>query len=624
MIVTGSEAATAGSTEGDEGATRTGTAGWLPALTVTSAAGLLLVALADTAARRGNSWAEALFWTGLATLFVPVAARLLSAHASRRERLGLVTVLGMGFYLAKIMHSPLSFTFVDEFVHWRTADDIARSHHLFHANPLIPVSPFYPGLEIVTSAVMSVSHLPAFPAGVLVVGVARLVLSLALYLFYEQVGRSARVAGIAAVLYMTNPNFLYFDAQFSYESLALPLTIVVLFAVERRLNVRGSYWVGLNVVTILVIAAIVVTHHLTGFALVALLALRAVTAIPGRMAGDGRHGAGPGGVALLALVLTLAWLAYVATLTIGYLAPNFVSAVSQFVHILLGETQARQLFRSSTGQVEPLWQRITGLASVVLLLAGLPLGLVAFWRQHRASAAGLALAIGALAYPVSLGLRLTASGAEISNRASEFVFVALAFVVAVGVTDYGLSSKSRRMRAWQVLGMVVAATVVLFGGVIVGWPPWDRLPGPYLLLADSRSVEPQGVGAALWARAQLGPDNRVVADRTNVRLMATYGQQRIVTHLYDNVDASIAFIAPTMGPVQRAVLRNGQVRYLVVDRRLSSGLPPGGVYFENDGPFKHPISAAALAKFDNLKGVDRVFDSGDIVIYDVGRLSDGP
>ena len=53
--------------------------GWFPALSVVGATGIFMVAIADTLARGGVSGAELLFWTGLLVLFVPIAARLLSA-----------------------------------------------------------------------------------------------------------------------------------------------------------------------------------------------------------------------------------------------------------------------------------------------------------------------------------------------------------------------------------------------------------------------------------------------------------------------------------------------------------------------------------------------------------------
>jgi hypothetical protein len=58
---------------------------------------------------------------------VPAAVRLIAPEAERPERIGLVALLGMGLYLVKLLHSPMSFTLSDELQHWRTAGDIIES-----------------------------------------------------------------------------------------------------------------------------------------------------------------------------------------------------------------------------------------------------------------------------------------------------------------------------------------------------------------------------------------------------------------------------------------------------------------------------------------------------------------
>src|SRR5258706_420835 len=83
--------------------------------------------------------------------------------------------------IVKVMYSPLSFSGYDEFLHWLTADNITRTGHLFSENALLPVSPDYPGLEIVTNALSTMSSLSTFNAGIIVIGVARLVMILSLF-----------------------------------------------------------------------------------------------------------------------------------------------------------------------------------------------------------------------------------------------------------------------------------------------------------------------------------------------------------------------------------------------------------------------------------------------------------
>ncbi|MFN8568878.1 MAG: hypothetical protein U0Z44_15485 [Kouleothrix sp.] len=103
---------------------------------------------------------------------------------------------GLGLYLIKLLRSPLAFTFPDELQHWRTINNILEQGRLFAWNPILPISPLYPGLENATSAIISLSGLPIFPAGALLIGVVRLVLMLSLYLLFEVLGRSPRTGRV--------------------------------------------------------------------------------------------------------------------------------------------------------------------------------------------------------------------------------------------------------------------------------------------------------------------------------------------------------------------------------------------------------------------------------------------
>ena len=74
--------------------------------------------------------------------------------------------------------------------------------------------------------------------------------------------------------------------------------------------------------------------------------------------------------------------------------------------------------------------------------------------------------------------------------------------------------------------------------------------------------------------------------------------------------------------------RGSALQYLLIDRRLSQSLPLSGFYYEEgeiaQAPHTTPISAAVLGKWDANTAADRIFDSGNLQIYDVRRLSHAP
>lgn len=609
-------------------------------LSLSSALAVCGLVASYAASRAGTGWAEPLFWLSILLLAIPIAVRLLGTTASRRERIILLLILGLGLYLAKVLQSPLAFTLYDELQHLRPAIDILDSGRLFSGNPLLPVYTYFPGLEVATTAIAAISGNDLFMSGMVIIGAARVLLLIGLFLLYEFAGASARTASIAVTIYAANPNFVFFGGQFSYESLALPLAIGILaLAAFRESEPRAR--VRATVAAMLAIGAMVVTHHVTSYALIAFLVILALAEIvaPAQIlvsrigaepeARDGPAGrrlrvalpVGVAGLALFAGVLTAAWMLYVAQIAVRYLAPA-VANLGEFLRLLLGLTSSRALFVTASGPA-PIWEPMVSFASVGLILVALPFGWWLAWGSPGGRALRIALALVALAYPATLALRLSARGAEISSRTTDFVFVGVALVVGLAVARL----HGRGVLAVARPALAVALAVLFVGGLTIGTPAWARLPAPYRVSADARSIEPEGIEAATWMNRVLGPDHRIATDRINRLLMGVYGHQTPITEFAHGVQTALLFQSPSWSAKDVALLRAGGIRYLVVDDRLSTALPETGHYFESGEPFDlvrtQPLAEGALTKFDSIDGVDLLFDSGNIRIYDVGGITGG-
>jgi hypothetical protein len=516
--------------------------------------------------------------------------------------------------------SPLSFTSYDEFLHWRTASDILHTHHLYSENPMLPVSPLFPGLEIVSSALSSLSGCSTFLAGVILVGVAHVLMMVCLFLFFTNLLNSHRLAGIAGLLYIANPHFLFFDSQFSYETLALALMMFVLYLLSQHESTQSERW-KITLLACGVLFAITLTHHMTGYVLDFLLILWALLSHRlGHARETQRHLAI---IAGFAVVLSLLSVLIIRGPLLSYISSYFGTSFKELIRMLTGKRVARQLFVVYNGQVTPFWGRAVMLASVGLISLGLPFGWLCLWQRYRRRASICMLGLVSLFYPLSHLFRFTSSGSEIADRSAAFLFIAVACVLTMCIGQFWCT---RPLSNLQQLLLVVVLSVIFLGGTMLGaGSPWQLLPGPYIVVADRHSIEPQGIQTALWASSWLGPDHRVATDRINRMLMMTYGQQRVVTSLADQVDISPVFFDNQPGPTDLALLRQAHVRYLVVDMRLSTGLPAIGIYFEDGEPasMRHtrPISVIALAKFQFIPGIQRIYDSGDIVIYDIGGVN---
>ena len=499
--------------------------GATPILALVAAGGLVMIALGNNAARDGHGAAPLVFWAGLAAIYAPIAFRLLSRSASRAERIALVALLGVSLFAVRILASPTAFVRFDELGTWRATNDVLQTGHLFSANPLVVSTAGFPGIEVVTAAVAQLTGLSIFHAGLVVLGVARTTLVVALFLFLERATRSARAAGIGVAVYACNPSFLYFDSQFAYESLALMIAAVLLVVAVhwsepgRRDRPRA---VGGMVGAMAVLAAtLAITHHMTSYALLTFLVAWAVlTRLTDRKtpAGSGRgtrvaaNGGGtlaarrgsfldgPGLPAVLVGVTAIAWFVFVAgAVTIDELGKVVTGAVDSTLGLVFGGSGPKTLFAGG-GQSNPMAARALAVGSVIPLLVLIPLGLRRTWRATDSSALWRTLALATLLYPVSLGLRLTQAGSETSQRASEFVFVGVAFFAGLLVSELRWPDRWLRRKA-KALALTAVAVVVFLGGFIIGELPATRQPGQFLVGAEDRSISPQGLAAAALRRA---------------------------------------------------------------------------------------------------------------------------
>jgi hypothetical protein len=185
-----------------------------------------------------------------------------------------------------------------------------------------------------------------------------------------------------------------------------------------------------------------------------------------------------------------------------------------------------------------------------------------------------------------------------------------------------------RFRASRIAYLLVAAYlfIVFMGGFISGWAPTYRLAKPYRVAIGPHLFEPAGVSAARWARAFLGPGNRMATDETNARLMLVYGDQFVLTSREGGIRALIS--SEQLGRGEQYILRVAQTPYVVFDRRVISWDNMRGLYFDQPdaavapgGELLDPITSA---KFDRHKNVSRIFDNGSLTIYDVGAFIENP
>ena len=567
-----------------------------------------------------------IFWLSLLLVVLPAGARIMSRTAGRREILTLAIAVPVALGISRLMLYPTRFMWHDELAHANTLRQLGASHHLFDANPLLPVSAFYPGLEIVTDGVQAMTGLSQHTSGVFVLLAARVVLVLALIGIIEHLTSSVRAATIASLVYVCNPQFLVFNSQFSYQTLALPLAVLTIYLVlDHR---RGR----LPLLAPALGAAVATIHHLTSFLLIGVLLVWFAVAA---LTGDRRVRPEP---LLLTLAATSAGVAGMLAVqgnpVLHYLGQIYRNAVNQ-VHGLAQGQQSHVLFSDFSGDRTPMWQQAALLGSVVLtcLLLLPALWQARVWFADRVSA-GIVLCLLAAMYPlIPLG-HLTFATSEVFDRSSGFVYPGVALVLAclvvrprsTGGSDEG-SDEGSDGGTLLVRGVLPTAvlTVLFVGGVVLGaGPRWNRVPGPYLVAADPRSVDSHNLAAADWLAEEAPAGSRILSDRVGRLLDGAVGGQHPVTYLGDRTNLSGLLLNPVVDPADVRLARRTGLSYVAVDRRLSTSLPRVSVYYENGEWGQRrtaPVPSNSLTKLDGHPGVFRVYDNGAVAIYDVRRIA---
>jgi hypothetical protein len=369
---------------------------------------------------------------------------------------------------------------------------------------------------------------------------------------------------------------------------------------------------------------VVITHHVTSYLFIAFYVFWTCAYIYSSLFGGGKTTLVLD-AAIWNLALVVVWVTTQAKDTLPYLSDIVNGSLNSAYNLIVGSSGPRQLFANSAGDAAIIHERIFAYGSVLILGIGLMFGFWMWWLKFRRNGLPTALTLIAVVYPALPVMRLSDGSWEMANRLSSFVFIGLAWVVALACMYFPVPRKIFKLKQYAV---VFGLTIIFVGGIVAGSAPLARLPQPYRPAAQERSIDHESLMAADWARARLGADNRMAADRTLTTVFGSYGAQRMINNLSDQVSISGIFLNWDLSSDNEKLIQATQLRYLVVEKRITQVLPTLGFYFEDweqaEVPFAQPVNRSVLEKFDYYSSISRVYDSGDIVIYDLKGILDAP
>ena len=602
---------------------------------IVSSMAFFSLSLSQSLGRRSIDGAQTLFWLSFCVIFAGPVLRGVALRAARLERILMILMASMLAYLIKLIYSPTSFAHFDEYLHWVSLSSMLDTGRTFNENTLLPVSPYYPGLESSAAALKLLSGADEFVASAILVGLARLLTALLMFRLAERLTASSRAGGVAAFVFMGNSSFVFFDQQFAYESLAFPLFCGCLF-VSCGINRRGGSGIGTRLTTLsltILIVGLTLTHHLTSY--ICACYLVAILLCDYVLGSRERWGASLF-IAMIVLACPILWNRWSGAPTQSYLGASLSLASADLLNLLSGGARLRGFFIASAGPPTPLALKLGGIVGTLLIAAGLatgylraiqrglgigltfnPIILVKRLSQRRVASSGLVvLAASTLLFPVTVVLRLTPYGWEIGNRLGPFVFVGVSIVIGVSVRYFWQINQSALVTG----GLACAIVTIIFSGMVSGWGV-DALRGAYQISADALSIERMGIAASNWTAVRLGTGNGFASDRVNQILLAGHGKQISLTSLSDDIEIARLFMGDSWSAETLEIILRAKLEFILVDLRLTGGRPKFG-YFDS-APTDPPaeLQARSLLKFNGVDGISRVYDNGYIIIYDVRSLN---
>ncbi len=585
----------------------------------------------------------ALFWLGLSLLLIPLWLLILSRTVSEQLRLPLLALLGFATYLPAFLRAPTRPVFGDAMAHYLSVEEILRTGNPYSSNAIVPIASYFPGLHTLTASLVTVMGTSSiWTVAVGIVATCHVMSLLGIYSISLALTGNKRPAALAAVIYSISPQFSFFDSQFAYETLAVPLLIwslaLILYSQIKLPSARSNSLMT-AIAGVVVGICCVVTHHLTSYILAALLIVIGTIQrlLHDRM--DYRNALIGGS---LIAILGIIWVEITGAPIVSYLGyfPRTAwESLGPITRDLLGKSTrhlastqgsfpnssgTRSLFSGST---LPFYEHY---GAFIVQVIALTCFLISVWRLRKSRCgAYYGFALLALTYFILLPLRLNLAGEQGANRTATFQWIGIAIVISIGMypasngagSSHRFGTKSRNIfgtnqrtkRATRLIITMVLLIVSLVGnyGSVVNAS--FQFPGTFILDSSDGSDTPtEAVHLAQWYLSREGPNTKVVSDTSTERIFETYA----FTGAVGNEFPQWAFFDSRLSSSYLEQLAaSGGISSIVVDRRIVTG---GAAQFSGYPPSNTPaVSNADLRRLISFKWLTPIQSTQNYVIFKV-------
>lgn len=592
-----------------------------------------------------GSFYNSIFWASVITIGLAIFLIIIDKDISEKYKIVCLFVFGAIIYILNVLPSTIHFHFNDELVTFETTKQLYENYRLNNITTHFDLPKYYPGLSLLAVNLKHVTNLDFFAVTRILIGLVHSFVPVFLYMFLKKVSFSGRIASIGTFIYATNPLYVYFHSQYSYESLGIFFGIFFLYVVAKKSFGENS--VAYPIIIMVILAALTITHHLSSlmiFLFIILLAFAVRYSEKGENYQRSFYRSFHDNITALTFTFIFTWMTYMAVMAAGYLYNHFteyykkIFELSLFGGSKIGITSASL---DTAGLPKYEWvidSRIYAPLLVFLSIMGI---IIRKYENGNKNKNGklvgpnpylnTMIIYGPILYILSLGFILT-SGQELALRSWGFLYIGLSLMCAMTIDkllDWNRSDDWRLANFLMLnarytiqvakFSAVIMIMLILIGGISTGDKPIHRVPdllSPKVL--GSGSMTTDVFRSADWFEYNFGRHNNMLGDATTSSVFTYYATQNA-----DIQNSWQIFFPPIMNNNISNFIKYYKIGYTIVDNRITKSIVEGGFYgyveqseyYDKGYGSKTPLPNMNIEKFEYSKNMVNIYNNGNINIY---------
>lgn len=549
---------------------------------------------------------DIIFWIGILLSGISTYIIISSDHKIG-VKLCFLFLFGFVLYIPHTLSSPNHFHVYDELIHYQTTSMVYETGNVDMNLISFIISKYYPSLEILTVFFKNITGDSVFTSGLILIGIIHSSIVIFLYLFFRNIC-SEKIASIGAFAYFFNSSYTHFDTYFSYESIGLPLLIICLFAISNNTNT-----IKMAFIQIVLIIGLVVTHHFSSYMLLLFMVILLIIKTVNRA--DVKAYRKIRTLTFLTGTLIFSWILYIATVVLTYYHGIFGNAVTGILKLSLFEERVSELLSNQFLDIPFYELFIRRFVYTPLILILVFTGIYYLYSKKKLfNEYVLTLTIFSGLFFVSLLGALTAAF-EV-GRFATYGFIGIAFLIGVSIEGI------QKIRPLKIIVPVIIM-LLFIGGISVGISSPYRGSYSDNIRFGQPTITMDVVSSADWSEKYMGRYNRVISDMVTGSVFDHYGYQRVILFSAWNV-----FFPSDINSEVLKHLNFYAIDYLAVDNRVTKYISELRYYFdrrelyvENHPEYgrTEPIPIGSIKKFDNSTIFLKIYDNGNIGIYNILR-----